>query len=255
MSGSKDHTAEEELEFIHDGKKVLNNLNKMLTKLARRYHIKLKKDLPTYNSENFTRIHHGITPEKIVAKGEKKVIIKKLKIEEEEKKVITKVVPKEEKKKKIDFKESKNHPRPSEVVYDLPFRWKKICILRKDGSRYDTVLTYKDKKFSKNYQLEKFLEKNPEISYDKWLTNTNLPPDLKKTRNERKNKNSDYAGESNKLRGSRRISQNASKEDEILKKIRQMKEDDLNLRIVHIPGKNRGVVTTKKIYRFVSKST
>ena len=129
MSGSKDHTAEEELEFIHDGKKLINYLNKMLTKLARRYHIKLKKDLPTYNSENFTRIHHGITPEKIVAKGEKK------------------------------------------------------------------------------------------------------------------------------LRGSRRISQNASKEDEILKKIRQMKEDDPNLRIVHIPGKNRGVVTTKKIYRFVSKST
>ena len=78
---------------------------------------------------------------------------------------------------------------------------------------------------------------------------------MKKTRNERKNKNSDYAGESNKLRGSRRISQNASKEDEILKKICQMKEDDPNLRIVDIPGKKRGVVTTKKIYRFVSKST
>ena len=249
MSGSKDHTAEEELKFIHDGKKVINYLNKMLTKLARRYHIKLKKDLPTYNSENFTRIHHGITPEKIVVKGEKK-----LKIEEEEKKVITKVVPKEEKKKKIDFKESKNHPKPSKVVYDLPFRWKKICILRKDASRYDTVLTYKDKKFSKNSQLEIFLEKNPEISYDKWLTNTNLPPDLKTTRNQRK-KNSDYADESNKRRGPRRISQNASKEDEILKKIRQMKEDDPNLRIVDIPGKKRGVVTTKKIYRFVSKST
>ena len=164
------------------------------------------------------------------------------------------------------IKSRKKHPKPEFLRYKLPFGWFKECVLRKSGDRYDTYLKYEDNKFHSNERVQNFLEKNPDVKIDKELTTINLPQHLcakKKTRNSRQNRRKNKKKykkmskisakdeESNKQRGPRRIHNQITQEEKILKKIRELEGDESNLGLqeVCIPGKNRAVVSTKKICR------
>ena len=75
------------------------------------------------------------------------------------------------------------------VEYSLPYGWKKVCQKRKrsdrttDAYRWDVSIIHPDgKNFRSTFEVERYLDENPDEKCDRSVTNTTRPNDLPKTK-------------------------------------------------------------------------